>query len=664
MSRKTTPGFHPKFDTSNFGREEKEILSNVSKSWFLTRPGRDVSFSGAQYRYFLMKPTPDFMEMFNIEREIITVFSPYDNFQPRTLDVFGWAESELTDFRAESICRILISKDPDIEERVDSMLNSDPEQPIIIPFTYNELKGSSDGYLFMNKFRKYFYSRNLFDFKSPLKSDLYFFGRSHLIHEIVSRHKDGEHTGLFGLRKSGKTSIIYAIERTLGANGGNYISIDCESPSIHLLRWNELLEKVVKLYRDSINSKVKIDTDGRYEEKYAADSFEEDILKLYRSKKKQSTLFLFDEIERITPGTASSEHWDIGNDFVYFWQTLRGFYQRNPNVFTYMLVGTNPSCVENSMIVGHENPIYSSIPAQYVPTFDLETVRKMVGKLGSYMGLYFDDIVYSKLTEDFGGHPFLIRQACSLMHEDQKGERPQRVDKALYQKIKTRFTENSANYLDMIMEVLQQWYPDEYEMLKYLSQGANNEFEELAKGNPELTQHLIGYGLIQSSQNGYVVNIEVVREYLAEKYKYKRINLSDEEMVAEVSQRRNRIEKSLRKIFKNALKLNHGKARARDKMLQAIPQDRREKLQGFELDDLLASNDSPLYFSDLVNLVKKEWPEFENIFGIEKGKAVHMLQDVNDIGRPDAHAKTLNKVDFDQLRIHFERLEAVISEWD
>lgn len=296
MTEKTiTPGVNPNFILDRFHGVERKILEKMSKEWYLTSSGCELRLASSNYEYFLIKPTPIFSEMFNLEREIICVFSPYEYFEPRTLDAFSKAQDSLSDLRTEPVCRILISKDSNIESKIEALLKTDPEQPIIIPFYYDELESNYDPFFFRNRFRKHFYSRNLFDFLSPLKSDLYFFGRSQLVHEIVNRHKDGEHTGLFGLRKSGKTSIIYAVERTLKASGDNYVSIDCESPSIHMLRWNELLEKLVNLYHKSIESKIKLNTNGRYIEKLAADSFEEDVLKIHNSKKKQSTLFLFDE---------------------------------------------------------------------------------------------------------------------------------------------------------------------------------------------------------------------------------------------------------------------------------------------------------------------------------------------------------------------------------
>jgi len=660
--RKTTPGIHPNFLIERFSGVEKSILKRLSNEWFLTSSGCEITLVTSSYNYFLMKPTTIFGEMFNIEREVVCVFSPYPDFEPRTLDVFAKAQEGLTDLRAESICKVLISADPNVEQRIDSLLKSDPEQPIVVPFTYDELYNRFDDYFIRNRFRKHFYSRNLFDFLSPLKSDLYFFGRSQLVHELVNRHKSGEHTGLFGLRKSGKTSIIYAVERTLSASGDQFVSLDCESPSIHKCRWNELLEKLVHEYHSKAQSKAKIVAAGRYEEKSAADSFEEDILKIYRSKKKQSTLFIFDEIERISPNTGSSDHWRNQSDFIYFWQTLRGFYQRNPEVFTYMVVGTNPAAVENATLVGHENPIFASIPCQYVPSFEVEQVRQMVRKLGRYVGLKFDELIYSKLADDFGGHPFLIRQACSLIHQESKGERPVVVDKALYERAKKQFVSHSSHYLEMIVDVLREWYPNEYEMLKYLAQGDMESFNEFATDSSVFTKHLIGYGLVQYSGNGYVFNIESLKEFLAHQHQYERINLSDTEKVEEVGRRRNALEKQLRTVLRNALRFAYGN-KARDKVIASLQEPRREKMMDHSLELLLSKDTSPLFFLDLVNIVNREWEVVKNVFEMEKNRVVLMLEEINRIGRPDAHAKAIEKDDFDQLRLYFNKLEAVLGEW-
>ncbi|WP_226488927.1 adenylyl-sulfate kinase [Pseudomonas sp. B20] len=658
----TNPGIHKQFIMANYSEDERKILLHLSKDWYLTNSGQEVRVAQSRYSYFLMKPSQRTSEMFNIEREIICVFSDYEYFEPRSFDIFDKVLKSLPKMRTETVCGLLISRASVVEEKVERLLKSDPEHSIVIPATYQELLHNDCIKILENKFRKHFYSRDLFGFLSPLKKDIYFFGRSSLITELISRYQSGEHTSLFGLRKSGKTSIVYAIERKLESLGEHALLLDCESPSIHLCRWNELLEKLVNLYAKVKQTRIKVDTKDRYAEKDAADSFETDIMRIFESKKPSSMLFIFDEIERISPGTGSSDHWRSGTDFLYFWQTLRGFYQKNPQVFCYMLVGTNPSCVESSSVVGHDNPIYASIPSQYVPSFSVEQVKQMVVRLGDYMGLKFDDLIAAKLTDDFGGHPFLIRQMCSCIHKMAGINRPVTIDKVIYNKAKEEFKLHSKDYLDMMLQVLSDWYPDEYEMLRFLAQGDRESFESFAFENASLTRHLIGYGLIQKGASGYAFNLEAIADLLKTKHSNEKINLTNEEMVQEVSARRNLLEKNLRTLSRNVLKITYGPAKAATAVLAAVPETRRPALTGLNINLLLDRDKSPLFLLELINIIKREWAIFDKSLEADKTKLMYMLEEINLFGRPEAHAKNLTRDEFTQLRLHFNKLDALLAE--
>lgn len=659
----TNSGLHKSFIISRFRSVEQEILKRLANWWYLTNSGKDVAYGNNDpMSYFLIKPTSSFAEGFNLDREIITVFSHYQKFEPRTLDVFDDAAKDYQTLRVETVCRILISGDPDIENKINDLLKNDPESPIVIPFTYDELSSCDEDFI-KNRFRKHFYSRDLFDFLSPLKRDLYFFGRSELILEQINRHSSGEHSGLFGLRKSGKTSIIYAIERRLSSIGSKFLSLDCESPSVHKLRWNELLFSVATKYHKNHESKLKPPKEKYYDEKSCADQFESDILNIYKSKKAQSTVFIFDEIERISPDTASSEHWRSGNDFVYFWQTMRAFYQRNPGIFTYLLVGTNPKCVESPILNGHENPLFKSVPSLYVPSFDVTKVREMVRKLGRYMGLKFDEQVYALLCDDFGGHPFLIRQFCSELNKRTSSDRPQVIGKPKYQSVKREAESALSEYLGMILTVLHEHYEEEYDLLRMLAAEDFDSFHEFAKNDPNLVKHLLGYGIIQRQGDAYAFNIESIKAFVSNKHRFESISLSQEEKLSEISKRRNNLESRLREVAYKVLTIAVGKEKVQGVVLSALASERKNKLSGLSGDELLDRDKSVLFFLELIEVINKNWESFKNIFSARKEKVISALRDINEIGRPDCHAKIVEKDEFQQLRLHFSFLEEQIKNW-
>lgn len=207
-NERITPGMNPQVVLVHFNEQERRILERVAKDWYLTHGGKEIWLSKtSNYRYALIKPTDIFQEMFNIDREMVLLFSPYESFEPRTLDAISKATLQHPALRIERICSVLVSKDPDVEYKLRELLKNDQEAQIVVPFTYDELTDSEqEPYFFRNRFIKHFYARDLFASESPLKKDLYFFGRTDLVHSLLNRHRSSQVSGLFGLRKTGKTS--------------------------------------------------------------------------------------------------------------------------------------------------------------------------------------------------------------------------------------------------------------------------------------------------------------------------------------------------------------------------------------------------------------------------------------------------------------------------
>ncbi|MFN8475082.1 MAG: hypothetical protein U0822_23070 [Anaerolineae bacterium] len=544
MTSAVMPGINSHFIfKEDYTDEECKIIQTVSREWQVTSSGDPVRLSNSTYRFFLAKPARNFQEMFNIDREIVFVFSPYSDIEPRTLDAIDNAIRLFQALRLERICAVVISKDADVQTKLRELLKSNQESRIVVPFVYDELLSpNSNPYFMRNRFKEHFYTRDLFAFQSPLRTDIYFFGRTDLVHEIASRHRSNESSGIFGLRKTGKTSLIYGIMRALAQDESHAVLVDCQNPAFHQRRWNEALYYLLNEIRSQLGLNILSLEEKLFTETDAPILFERELVKIHGKFQQKSLLLIFDEIENITFQVSPSEHWRNGRDFVYFWQTLRSLFQEHSQVFTYLVVGTNPTCVESPSANGFDNPIFNQIPFQYIPGFDVPQTREMVRKLGKTMGITFDEILYGKLTEDFGGHPFLIRQVCSIINKLLDPERPSSVGKAIYEQAKAKFSQEYQNYIEMILSVLRQYYPDEYAMLEYLAVNDTKTFKEFASLSPEYTNHLLGYGLIEQVNGLYGFKIESVKQHLAHKGRFKKLNPTPKEMLAEISERRNELE--------------------------------------------------------------------------------------------------------------------------
>jgi hypothetical protein len=664
MAKETYPGKHPLLIDSHYTDTEKDILESLSKEFFVTNGGEKIRLgANSEYRYAIISPTGIYQDMFNLDKEIIVVFSPYESVQARTLDAFEFVANKHSSLRIEKICNILISGDPYVEQSVENLIKNEPESQVIIPFSYDELGKVSDSFFIRNRFRKYFYTRDLFAFEAPLKKDIYFFGRGDLIQELVNRYKSGENSGVFGLRKTGKTSLINGIERNIIKDGIKSITIDCQDTSFNQRRWNEALFYVCLKTKEKLNVDILLPDEGEFSEKNAS-LHTEDFLRNCRDITTHTAFLIFDEIENISRKTSPAPHWRSGIDFVLFWQTLRSIFQRNNNLVSYLIVGTNPTCIEISKIDGVDNPIFNHFTPQYIPGFDVKETREMTRKLGRRMGIKFEETIYGKLNEDFGGHPFLMRHVCSLIAKDvREQERPVSVGRHSYTRGKDEFLLNHSNYIEMIVSVLKEFYSEEYEMLTLLANEDTDTFNEFAELHPSFTSHLIGYGVLIKDRSGYDFNIDAVREYILKQDKFKKIGMSLEDMWAEISLRRNKVETSLRRLIKMLMKANYGVNDARHEILKILGETRKTKLGKSSYSQLFDATQSEIYFSDLSKIISKHWDVFNNSFEKTKKEVFSQLEFINQ-SRADAHAKPLTKEQFAYFRLCMTSLEKDLKDSD
>ncbi len=659
---KVRPGINPQVIFEHFDDQERRIIDRFAKDWYVTNGGGELWLSQtSNYRYMLIKPTDIFQEMFNIDREMILLFSPYESFEPRTLDAIAKATARHQSLRIERICSILVSKDPDVPSKLKELLKNDQEAQIIIPFTYEELSSSeSDPYFFRNRFIEHFYARDLFASESPLKKDLYFFGRTDLVHSLINRHRSNQVSGLFGLRKTGKTSVIFGIQRGLRKVDGASVFIDCQTPAFHRLKWNQALHYVLMAVRKQNDLNERLGQLEDYTETKAAVLFENHLRRMSEQLGSKTIMLIFDEIENITPTVSPTKHWREGEDFVLFWQTVRSLFQSSSGLFSYLLVGTNPLCVELPTVGTADNPLFAQVPLEYIPGFDVPQTREMVRRLGRIMGLKFDEVIYGKLTEDCGGHPYLIRHICSVIHRISSSERPVRVDKTLYARAVDIFLRDYTQFLEMILSVLQEYFNDEFEMLKMLSREDHKTFQEFAEISPLYTNHLLGYGVLQEVDKRFDFRIEVVRCHLKAREKYKKLHMSTEEKWAEISERRNDMEQRLRKLCRMQLLAQLGEVNARNSMLSILGNPRDVRCSGYLYRDLFDGNKSGILFSDLPKLIRKHWDCFSNVLGHDKAKVERDLQIINEL-RVDAHAKDITDEEMAVFRFAAGRIEEALG---
>jgi hypothetical protein len=206
-------------------------------------------------------------------------------------------------------------------------------------------------------------------------------------------------------------------------------------------------------------------------------------------------------------------------------------------------------------------------------------------------------------------------------------------------------------YVKHIVEVLRQWYPDEYEVLTTLAKGNVAEFAEFARELPEVVQHLRAYNLVARDEPR--IEIAIVAAYLASRSEAPAAGQSafattsakgDPEwlqLVLDISAMRNRLEPRLRRFIRTVLMVRHGPDRWIDPLFASLPAERRSKLLGVDRDEILNKN---LLLQDLLQIMESNWESFKQLEAtapanrVTKAQLTVLLSFIN-AQRADAHAK-------------------------
>jgi hypothetical protein len=282
----------------------------------------------------------------------------------------------------------------------------------------------------------------------------------------------------------------------------------------------------------------------------------------------------------------------------------------------------------------------------------------MVRRISKYLGLRVEEPLYQKLLDEYGGHPFFIRQACSHLAR-QVTNRPGDLTVSSFEREHKAIAIALDRSVRQVLNVLAIWYPEEYELIRILALGDKKTFREFADLSATFTQHVEGYGLVQDARTDPKLLIGLVRDHLVRVPRSaakQEASASDRDgILAERSRRRNAVELSLRRVLHNGLRFGKG-PKAADAALSALPSDRRAVLAQFSYDQLW----DHLYFNELASILKAHWQHFATFFSEDLDKIMLWLDQVNRC-RVDAHARQLSEEDLAFLRVCFRRLEEVLS---
>lgn len=645
----TRPGLHPNFEISRYPRELWNAIYRISDHFYVTR-GFDPEFVGnSEYYAILVRPTDEGSIYLNTDRELIVIFSKYETFEIRTLEAYDRFFHYTDSARIDQSIRFLISADDKIEQSIRQYLSQNQEYPVVVPLTFAQINNQRNALI--SAVQNNYLVRDLFGFQSPLREDHYFFGRENVVNSVIDSALSGQNSSLFGLRKSGKTSTIFAIIRRAKSRGVHSVVFDCQDVAVHGRDCAGLLFHMVAKVRQSLSLKAPVKPN--LEDLVEVSEWFSATMAQTLGSIKSKLLIIFDEIENISPRTAASDHWRNGRDPAYFWQIIRSFLQAKSNGnMSVCLVGTSPHLIEQTRIAEIDNPVYLFAPKTFIPNLTFDETREMVRRLGFFMGLEFSDSAISKLQREYGGHPFFIRQVCSKIHGLAPLDRPRQVNAKLLEDAEIQFRGQLNSYLSEILKNLNQFYPEECNLLRAIANDQLTEIKEFATYTPDLIDHLLGYGLIVLRSGEVELNFAAVRQAVQELVAQPESpELRD--MWTRLCTRRGVIEQDIRR----ALYFTTMRVKLEDfilKLQKSLSLRRFEDLTSYEPSVLFSNTASPLYLTDIMQLLKDH--ELSPVGNLDS-EFFEALNKVNRL-RKDAHALNISEREMRDFSVACDTVES------
>ena len=159
----TYPGIHPDGRIDAYPEQARRAISLLAQFFYVTRSFSMIEIGNAQYWAILVRPVHEFSIYLNVDREIVVVFSIYEQFEIRTLEAYDEVYLQLEQRRIDKSIRVLVSNSIDVERIIKRYLDQNPEYPIIIPINFQSLFSSATNPL-LAAIRRNYLVRDLFGY--------------------------------------------------------------------------------------------------------------------------------------------------------------------------------------------------------------------------------------------------------------------------------------------------------------------------------------------------------------------------------------------------------------------------------------------------------------------------------------------------------------------
>jgi hypothetical protein len=276
---------------------------------------------------------------------------------------------------------------------------------------------------------RYLPGANLYDDRNAISDALTFFGRTAVLNRLQGDLTNLQGVGVFGLRKSGKTSTILQLDLTL--RGYPVVRVDLQGHGEKTRFGRELLQEILDKLIARAKSRVEVPEElaSPLREAAAASEIALDfqhkvagLAPLLKSAGFELPIVCcLDEMERILP--VPSDPRERVQEFNAVFGSLRALSQES-RILALLVTDVHPDCNRINHWAQPDtatNPLYNFFKELYLGPFDKEETDRMLTDIGRLMGIGIDKQAVAAICRQSGGHPYLARQLASRAWEKSCG---------------------------------------------------------------------------------------------------------------------------------------------------------------------------------------------------------------------------------------------------
>ncbi|MEQ8998953.1 MAG: HEAT repeat domain-containing protein [Coleofasciculus sp. B1-GNL1-01] len=291
---------------------------------------------------------------------------------------------------------------------------------------------------------RYLPGADLFDDRNAIGDTLSFFGRVELLNPLEEELRRNQGIGLFGLRKSGKTSILLQLSFAMRQHPVVHIDLQRyggkQRYGAELL--NQILQQLSKLVNEHHPQSKGTDLSWVRSRHFSAgsakalttnfkpfpqDSPAPDLISEFTQRINTLSpllqaagyhlpiLCFLDEIERILPTKTDPK--ERTEEFNACFGVLRVLSQEQRQL-SLLVADVHADCNRINQWQQPDvptNPVFSFFKEYFVSPFSQSETTRMLTDIGELMGVTFDQATQIAIHRESGGHPFIARQLASLL---------------------------------------------------------------------------------------------------------------------------------------------------------------------------------------------------------------------------------------------------------